>query len=309
MIGAQQVDPAGAPGLDDGPGFIEVAGQAQLGSEDIHGADRQDAQGRVGAHHAVDHFVDRPIAARGDDRREALLDGGLGHIAASPGAEVARMVQLGSFSMRRQAALARSLRAAGLKMTRISCMRRGRFRLFFQRSRATLCGVKKVSKAILIGLAVLVALGVALIVGLNLYIQSPGSQARIQEELSKLLRLPLKLTNVSVSPFGSLRVTGLTIPNGGANFLDAASFNARYRLLSLLQGKLVITEMNVESPKIVWIQAVDGKMAAARAPTKRKACPRRKPARRWSRNRGKPSRTSPRPKPGRPRSGRKAASP
>jgi hypothetical protein len=67
------------------------------------------------------------------------------------------------------------------------------------------------------------------------------------------------LTNVSVSPFGSLHITGITIPNGGANFLDAASFNARYRWLPLLQGQLVITEMSVENPKIVWEQMADGK--------------------------------------------------
>jgi len=122
-----------------------------------------------------------------------------------------------------------------------------------------LCGVKKVSKAILVGLAVLVALGVVLVVSLNLYIQSPGSQARIQEELSKALRLPLKLTTVSVSPFGGLHITGITIPNGGANFLEAASFNAHYQLGPLLQGKLVITDMDVETPKIMWVQAADGK--------------------------------------------------
>ena len=54
--------------------------------------------------------------------------------------------------------------------------------------------MKKVSKAILIGLAIVLALVVVLIVGLNLYVQSPGAQARIQEELSKMLRLPLKIT-------------------------------------------------------------------------------------------------------------------
>jgi type II secretion system protein N len=122
-----------------------------------------------------------------------------------------------------------------------------------------LCGVKKLSKAILFGLAILVALGVVLVVALNLYIQSPGSQARIQEELSKALRMPLQLRTVSVSPFGGLHITGITIPNGGANFLEAASFNAHYRLGPLLQGKLVITDMDVESPKILWAQAADGK--------------------------------------------------
>jgi type II secretion system protein N len=122
-----------------------------------------------------------------------------------------------------------------------------------------LCGVKKVSKAILIGLAVLVALGIALAVFVNLYIQSRGSQARIQEELSKLLRVPLKLTNVSVSPFGGLRISGITIPNGGANFLEAASFTANYRLLPLLHGQLVFSDMKLQNPKIVWAQTADGK--------------------------------------------------
>ena len=119
--------------------------------------------------------------------------------------------------------------------------------------------MKKVSKAILIGLFVLLALGVVLVVALNLYIQSPGSQARIQEELSKALRMPLQLRNVSVSPMGDLHITGITIPNGGANFLEAASFNARCRFAPLLQGKLVITDMAVETPKIIWVQAADGK--------------------------------------------------
>ncbi len=119
--------------------------------------------------------------------------------------------------------------------------------------------VKKVSKAILIGLAVVVALVIALLVGLNLYVQSPGAQARIQEELSKALRLPLKITNTSVTPWSDLRITGISIPHGSANFLEAASFTARYRLLPLLDGKLIITEMQVEAPKVIWVQSPDGK--------------------------------------------------
>ena len=118
--------------------------------------------------------------------------------------------------------------------------------------------MKKVSKAILIGLGALLVLGIVLLVGLNLYVQSPGAQTRIQDELSKALRLPLKLINTSVTPWSDLRITGITIPNGGANFLEAASFTARYRLLPLLEGKLIITEMIVDTPKIVWVQNAEG---------------------------------------------------
>jgi hypothetical protein len=119
--------------------------------------------------------------------------------------------------------------------------------------------VKKVSKAILIGLAALIVLVLALLVGLNLYVQSPGAQARIQEELSKALHMPLKLTNTSVSPWSDLRIAGITIPDGEANFLEAKAFTASYRLLPLLDSKLIITEMRVENPKIVLRQTKDGK--------------------------------------------------
>ena len=121
-----------------------------------------------------------------------------------------------------------------------------------------MCAVKKVSKAILIGLAVVLALGVVLVVALNLYVQSPGAQARIQEELSKALRLPLKLTNVSVTPWSDLRITGITIPNGDANFLEAASFTAKYRMFPLFDNKLIITEMRMENPKMLWRQDAAG---------------------------------------------------
>jgi type II secretion system protein N len=119
--------------------------------------------------------------------------------------------------------------------------------------------VKKVSKAILIGLAVVAILGGALVVGLNLYIQSPGAQARIQEELSKALRVPLKITNTSVTPWSDLRFSGISIPNGDANFLEATSFSASYRLLPLFDGKLIITEMRVENPQVIWSQNAEGK--------------------------------------------------
>jgi hypothetical protein len=135
----------------------------------------------------------------------------------------------------------------------------GSFRLFNQGSGATLCAVKKVSKVILIAVAAMLVLVIALVFGLNLYIQSPGVQARIQEEISRTLRMPLKITNTSLTPWSDLRITGISIPNGGTNLLEAAAFNARYRIRPLLTGKLVIYDMTVESPKIVWPQNAEGK--------------------------------------------------
>ena len=135
----------------------------------------------------------------------------------------------------------------------------GRFRLFNQGSAVKLGAVKKLSKAILIALGAVLALAIAVVFGINLYIQSPGVQSRLQEEISRSLRVPLKITNTSVTPWSDLRITGITVPNGGTNLLEAASFNARYRLWPIFSGKLVIYNMSVDSPTIVWPQNADRK--------------------------------------------------
>ncbi|MDB6154469.1 MAG: hypothetical protein JWL90_2922 [Chthoniobacteraceae bacterium] len=120
--------------------------------------------------------------------------------------------------------------------------------------------MNRISKAILIALAGLAAIVVVLIIAINLYVQSPGTQARIQEELSKALKLPLTITNSSLSPWSDLRINGITIPSSsGDNFLEASSFSARYRLLPFLRRQLVIYEMQIESPRIVWTQNAAGK--------------------------------------------------
>lgn len=137
--------------------------------------------------------------------------------------------------------------------------------LFFQGAAVTLVGVKKLSKAILIVLGGIVVLGLAAVFGVNLYIQSPGVQARIQEEISRTLRVPLKITNTSITPWSDLRITGISIPNGDTNLLEATAFTARYRLGPLFSGSLVIYEMSVESPKIVWQQNAEGKWELPKA--------------------------------------------
>ena len=119
--------------------------------------------------------------------------------------------------------------------------------------------VKKLSKAILLALAALLVLVVFGLFCVNLYIQSPRTQEQIQGQLSRALRMPLKITNTTLSPWNGLRITGITIPNGDTTFLEAGSFAADYRMLPLLAGKLSISEMSIDHPKVVWKQDAEGK--------------------------------------------------
>src|SRR5262249_13876696 len=68
---------------------------------------------------------------------------------------------------------------------------------------------------------------------------------------------------MSVTPWGGLELSGITIaqtsPVGPRHFLEAKTFRLRVRFLSLFSRRLVIKEVALISPKIVWPQDAEGK--------------------------------------------------
>lgn len=134
-----------------------------------------------------------------------------------------------------------------------------------------MCAVNRLSKAIIIVLAGLVLVAVAASIAANLYIQSPRTQARIQEELGKALHIPLRITSTTITPWGGMRMSGITVPGNDGTLIEAKSFSADYKLLPLLHGKLVVGRMILDSPKIVWAQSADGKWKLPTLPETHKA--------------------------------------
>jgi hypothetical protein len=123
--------------------------------------------------------------------------------------------------------------------------------------------VKKLGRLLLwiVGGTVVVA-GIALI-GLNLYVQSQGTHNRIQQELSQRLGTPLRLRQISVTPWGGLKLNGITIPQEqreiGGNFLQADTFQLRVKFWSLFSDRLVIRQVSLVKPEVVWAQNAAGK--------------------------------------------------
>lgn len=101
------------------------------------------------------------------------------------------------------------------------------------------------------------------LIGVNLYVQSQGAQAKIQQELSRSLGVPLKIRSMSVTPWGGLELSGITIPQtvsvGPKDFLRARTFRLRVRLFSLFSRRLVIKEVSLVAPRVVWPQNTEGK--------------------------------------------------
>jgi AsmA-like protein len=123
--------------------------------------------------------------------------------------------------------------------------------------------VKKLRMVPLIALGAVVALGAILLTGVNLYVQSQGTHAKIQQELSRRLGTTLGIRSMSVTPWGGLELSGITIaqtsPIGSRHFLEAKTFRLRVRFLSLFSRRLVIKEVALIDPNVVWPQDAGGK--------------------------------------------------
>jgi type II secretion system protein N len=119
------------------------------------------------------------------------------------------------------------------------------------------------SRLLLIGLGLIVGVALLILIGVNMYVQSRGTQARIQQELSQRLGTTLRIQRISVTPWAGLKLTGITIPQSqpgvSSDFLKAKSFRLRIRFSSLFGGQLVIKEISLINPEVVWAQNTDGK--------------------------------------------------
>lgn len=123
--------------------------------------------------------------------------------------------------------------------------------------------MKKLNRILLIALGAIVGVAVLILIGVNIYVQSQGTQARIQQELSQRLGTTLHLKRISVTPWAGLKLSGITIPQTqpgvSTDFLKAKTFRLRIRFSSLFSQRLVIKEISLIDPDVVWAQNSDGK--------------------------------------------------
>ena len=123
--------------------------------------------------------------------------------------------------------------------------------------------MQKLRRLTVVALGALIGLGAVVLLGVNLYVQSQGAQGKIQQELTRSLGVPLKIRSMSVTPWGGLELSGITIPQtvpvGPKDFLKARTFRLRVRFLSLFSRRLVIKEVSLVAPRVVWPQNTEGK--------------------------------------------------
>jgi type II secretion system protein N len=118
-------------------------------------------------------------------------------------------------------------------------------------------------RVLLVVLAAIPVVAFLILIGVNMYVQSQGTQARIQQELGQRLGTTLRFRRISVTPWAGLKLSGITIPQSqpgvSADFLTAQTFRLRVKFGSLFSRRLVIKEISLISPEVVWAQNRDGK--------------------------------------------------
>src|SRR5207237_7386595 len=123
--------------------------------------------------------------------------------------------------------------------------------------------MQKLGRLALILIGGLLIFGAVVFLALNLYVQSQGTQARIQQELRQRFGATLKIGRISVTPWSGLKLNGITIAQGtsgaSGNFLEAKNFGLRIAFFSLFSRRLVIKEVSLVSPKVVLPQNGEGK--------------------------------------------------
>ena len=124
--------------------------------------------------------------------------------------------------------------------------------------------MQKVTRILVLVIGAILGVAVTALLAVNLYVQSHGTQARIQQELSTRLGTPLRIQRISVTPWWGLKLTGITMPQVGEgavtrDFLKADTFRLRIRFSSLFSGRLVIKEVSLINPTVVWAQNATGK--------------------------------------------------
>src|SRR5256886_10131668 len=114
---------------------------------------------------------------------------------------------------------------------------------------------------------VVVAIFLVSLLGANLYVQSQATQERIQQELSQRLKMPLQIQRISVTPWGGLKLSGITIPQSNdlhaPPFLQAKHFQLRVQLRSIFWRPLIIKEVALIAPAVIWPQNESGEWRAA----------------------------------------------
>ena len=111
-------------------------------------------------------------------------------------------------------------------------------------------------------IAVTALLGLILL-GANLYVQSPSSQQQIKRHLSTAFGLPVTMDRAVFTPWGGLRVDGVRTEGApGQPIVHAELVRVQIAWLALMRGRFVVKRVGLERPSVTLTQNSEGRWMA-----------------------------------------------
>lgn len=92
---------------------------------------------------------------------------------------------------------------------------------------------------------------------LKLWTRSESAQNKLREAISRELRMEIRFERVQTSLRKGLRIKALTGSNPSGSSIQTREIQIRPSLSSLLMGQLVISEVQLDAPRIVWVDPVE----------------------------------------------------
>ena len=93
---------------------------------------------------------------------------------------------------------------------------------------------------------------------LRLVVTPEALRTRIASHLEKSFKRPVSIDHVSIVLHQGLKISGLRVEEseafGGGEFLSSEFLIAKYKLSSLLRGRIVLTEVRLMGPRIRLIR-------------------------------------------------------
>lgn len=115
--------------------------------------------------------------------------------------------------------------------------------------------MRRFAKYILIAAGILLLVYVLAALGLNIYLQSEGLQERIRAAAESAAGSPVRIHGTHYAPWSGFTISGVSVsgqgPAGHPPMLEAGSVSFRFDFLSLLRGRLVVSEVGITNPVLL----------------------------------------------------------
>lgn len=120
----------------------------------------------------------------------------------------------------------------------------------------------RLSKGIFLKLGLSFVLSLCVLNALKLVLKLESTQTRIRNSLSSALGIDVQFEKLRASLFWKIRLSGVKGSNASGASFSAHELQLNPRLLSLLQGQLVLSEVRIDKPRLTWVDRPTARLAA-----------------------------------------------